>query len=648
MTDRPSRIPWATAWTCAALCTAYLAFYTRFPQVADEHLALPIARAVADPTLFPATDLLVSSGLRGPFHFYRLAGLLYSHGANVDLWWFVILVAATIATFLSVWIISRELTASATAASVVTAIIAAANHYRGSLHWFVFPPPNLVTSTLATPFALAALALTLRGRAGAGLIVAGLTFNLHPAVGLVVASVIALAMIADRGLTRRAMLGWWAGAAVCAAPNVIFVALNAPGNFVPTLPSDGLPFAEQFRLYADHAFIRDHWRENYGWFLLQVAGLWGLRGYLSPDRRRTLLALVSGLLAVALVWLACMYFVNYPAITLMFGIRSVAFVKPLAFAGLAGALIAWASGRSGRERLASAAAIGLMLVAVLHKNLEIGEGFAAIAWAGVVLTASGLPRLPRLTTAVCLAAAGTVEVLAQGWSVFGVTQFSPAGIDATRLATIIAAAIMLGGVRWWTAAPTAARAAALPQEGRDIRRAPNWQPLGFTLLVFAVTLVLRGHVQQLLPASPSSIANALRLAEPDTALADLVRWAPRGSPSGALFALPPTDARFAVFRLAAGRGVFALLGDVNQLAYDAAEYGEAHRRLLEQRMRVVAPHVFDGSAWNTLAAAQVATLAREGVDYAVFGATDRLVSPLPYPVVYQDPRWIVYDTRSAR
>ena len=42
---------------CAGLCTAFLAFWTPLPAVADEHLALPIARAVADPTLYPATDL---------------------------------------------------------------------------------------------------------------------------------------------------------------------------------------------------------------------------------------------------------------------------------------------------------------------------------------------------------------------------------------------------------------------------------------------------------------------------------------------------------------------------------------------------------------------------------------------------------------
>ena len=108
------------------------------------------------------------------------------------------------------------------------------------------------------------------------------------------------------------------------------------------------------------------------------------------------------------------------------------------------------------------------------------------------------------------------------------------------------------------------------------------------------------------------------------------------------------DRRFGAFRLAAGRGVFAALADVNQLAYDAAHYGEAHARLVVQGMRVTARHHFDGSAWDTLGTAGVRAAAVAGVDYAVFNAGPRTEHPLDFPVVYRDSLWIVYDVRSAR
>jgi len=49
---------------CASLATAFLAFFTPMPQAGYERLALPIAMAAADPSRFPATDLLVCASFR--------------------------------------------------------------------------------------------------------------------------------------------------------------------------------------------------------------------------------------------------------------------------------------------------------------------------------------------------------------------------------------------------------------------------------------------------------------------------------------------------------------------------------------------------------------------------------------------------------
>ena len=637
------------ASVCAGLCTAFLAFWTPLPTVADEHLALPIARAVADPTLYPATDLLVSSGLRGPFHLYRLAGSLYAHGLNVDAWWYALLIVSLVTTFVAAWYLAQHITGSSTLAAVVTATLAAASPYRGSLHWFLFPSPNLVTSTLAAPAVMAAVVFVVRGRAGIGLIIAALTFNLHPALGLVTAAAIAVTMLADRDMPRRTMLRWWAGAFACAAPNALFVALAAPRNFAVAPGSGLLSFADQFRLYADHAYIADHWRENYGWFLLQLGGMLWFRQRFAATSRHAL-HLAGAFLCVAIIWFANLYSVNYPAVTLTFAVRGVAFVKPIAFAVVAASLHAWATLRTGRARLTRLIPVVLLLIAALHKNLDIGEGMAAVAWGAIVLLENGSPRRILALLGLALIVTGTVEVLGQGWRVFGVAPFTSGAVDAARLATIVAAAGFLVAAAFFAPTPDAIAIAGERPASTGI--ASRWRgamtAVSACAAVLVFALVLRGQRSRLFPTTPSGIARAMRLAAPDPAVAGLTTWAPRGSAAGSLFALPPVDRRFGAFRLAAGRGVFAALADVNQLAYDAAQYGAAHARLVAQGMRVTARHQFDGSAWDTLGTAGIRALAGAGVDYAVFNAGPRTEHPLGLPVVYRDSLWIVYDVRSAR
>jgi hypothetical protein len=226
--------------------------------------------------------------------------------------------------------------------------------------------------------------------------------------------------------------------------------------------------------------------------------------------------------------------------------------------------------------------------------------------------------------------------------VLGIAPFSADRTDAIRLAMIVAAGLFVAAsIAWRGVTRDGTHASAVPSGG-----------LAFSTLTCAALLVLtiglRGNPARMLPRTPSAIARAARLAEPDSSVADLMRWAPRGTVAGSLFAVPPTDDRFGTFRLAAGRGVFGLAYDVDQLAYDARQYGRAHARLVAQGMIVRGRHDLDGSAWDTLGTARIESIAREGVGYAVFSAERRRARPLQYPVVYEDPRWIVYDVRSAR
>ena len=629
------------ALTCGSLATAFLAFFTPLPQVADEHLALPIARAVADSTLYPASDLLVSSGLRGPFHLYRAASFLYASGIDVDAVWYWLLIAVLWGTFVALWALVAGVTRSPWIASIVTAILAAANPYRGTLHWFLLPQSNLVTSTLATPFAISALALAVWGHSGAGLIVAALTFNLHPSIGLVTAAAIAIAMIADGSCTWRARAAWFAGAAAAALPNVLYVALNASANFVPNPVTPGLSFAELFGIYADHAYIADHWRENYGWFVLQIGGMIALRRALPRESARTTAALTAAFIGIAALWLVALYTVNYSGITLVFGLRGMAFVKVLAFAAVAGGLAHWVAAADGRARVLRSATVAVLFVAAIHKNLDIGEGLAATAWGTFVALTYGRRHRATLLVAIALAAVGLTQILGQGWGILGVAQFSVDGIDAARLATISAACLMLMTV---ALAPTDDAAYA----GAAVQPRAAWTAVVACAAVLAVTVVLRGRLDRLAPTSSAEIRLARRLAAPDSTVADLVRWISRGTPAGALIAVPPVDPRFLVLRLAAGRGVFATLGDVNQLAYDATQYGMAHARLVAQGVVVTGRHRFDATAWDTLGVQRITAIARDGADFAVFGAAQRNTNPLAWPVVYRDERWVAYDLRSAR
>jgi hypothetical protein len=632
-----------TAIGCSALATAFLAFYTRFPQVADERLALPIARAAADSTLYPASDLLVSSGLKGPFHLYRLAGLLYAKGLDVDVWWYGILIVAQLATFAALWFLAGGISRSAGIASLVTAVVAAASPYRGTIHWFLLPAPNLVTSTLATPLALAALALAAWGRGGAGIVVAGLTFNLHPSVGLLTGGAIAITMLADRSVPWRANLGWFAAAALAAAPNAVHTAMNSTASLVGGAGDGGLAFGELLRLHTDHAFIAQHWRENYGWFVMQFAGLVALRALLPGDSRRVTLGLTIAFLAFALFWLANLYTINQQGVTLVYALRGAAFVKAIAFSGVAAALAVWVSGVEGRERMLRAIPAGILLVAALHKNLDIGEGAAAVAWAGVILLAWPERRRVGVPVALLLGGAGIVQVLGQGWGILGVAPFSAASVDLARLATICASGAFLAFALCFP----------LPNPvysgtggaGAPHRPLAQWM-MALGVLVFAI--VLRGDPSRVRPASLESIARGLRISRPDSSATDLVRWAAQGGLNGTLFAIPPADPRLATFRLAAGRGVYATLPEVNQLAYDATHYGAAHTRLLSQGMEVRGPHQFEFSAWDTLSATRVTALAREGVSFAVFDAQRRIARPLALPEVFRDTNWIVYDLRAAR
>ncbi len=630
---------WIIAVASALLATGFLAFFTPLPQVADEHLALPIARAAADAALYPASDLVISSGMRGPFFLYRLAGSLYAVGANVDAWWYAFLIVSLVALFVAIWWLTDAIADSVAVAGITVALVAASNPYRGTLHWTLLPPTNFITSTLVTPLAIAALALAVRGRRGAGLVLAALSFNIHPGIGLIAASAIGMLMLLDRqGMSTGELVRWFGAAILCALPNVIFVLRGAPANFALGTGTV-IPFTEQFRLYAYHAFPQDHWRENYGWFILQLVALALWSPYLRQEPRRAVAVLVGWCIALMVVYAANLYTISYPALDLMFLFRASVFVKPLAFGAIATALTAWiaVAPPSGRRARLSVAAI--LAVGALHKNLDIGEGLACIGIGVAAILINGRHNTVRVLASACLAVAGVVQVLGQGWGVLHIAPFDAPRVDAIRLAVISCATALLLIELTATREPAASPPAT---------RHSGAQALAASAAVLILTLLLRGQPARLRPSRVRDIAASARLAEPPAATRDVTAWSAREIPAGSLVLLPPLDDRFDTFRLATGRGVYVQNGDVNQLAYDAAVYGEAHRRLLAAGVTIAGRHQLDASGYDTLSAAGVAAIVRDGASFAVFDRRIRATRPLNYPVRYEDSRWTVYDLRGKR
>lgn len=639
---------WTTAALVAIVCTLFMAFYTPLPQVSDEHLALPIARAIADPGLYPASDLVVSSGVHGPFFVYHLASVLYRNHVNVDAWWYAFLIGSLFALFIAIWWLAEGITGNATVAALATALVTASSRYRGTIHWMFVPPSNFITSTLVLPFTFAALALAVRGRRGPGLVMAAIAFNVHPSLGLIAATIIGVLMIVDpRRQTWQVRARWFGLAALAAFPNAWYISHHAPANFSHAIGT-GIPFAEEFRLYAYHAFIEDHWRENYGWFVAQLGLVWFLRQQFADAVRRFVLISMGWCAALVLLYLANIYTLSIPALDLTFFVRAGAYVKVIAFAAVAAGVVEWVRQANGRDRLLRiGAAIGL-IIATLHKNLDIGEGLLLVIIAAILLLTDGAYRSWRWATATGLAAAGLTQVLGQGWGILHIAPFSFAQADGHRLLTIGTAAFFCVFAAMVPVPAVHSINGALTTPDRQAARVSETARAFVVCLgVLLVAILLRGHLNQLRPTSYSVIASAMRLADTPNDTRAISEWAARDTPRASLIVLPPMDDRFDDFRLAAGRGVYAAVGDINQLAYDAGVYGEAHRRLLALGMRVTGRHSFDVSAYDTLDAAHLQVLAKEGATFAAFGRATRATKPLPYPVAFQDSLWTVYDLRKT-
>ncbi|MBI3977611.1 MAG: collagen-like protein, partial [Chloroflexi bacterium] len=419
----------------AAGCVLLLQLFGQIPVNGDLYLALPIARKVADPALYSAGDLIVTAGLRGPFHIYRLAGNLYRLPVDVDLLWHGLFLAFLWLFFLATWRLSHRLTRSPLAASLTLVLLATAPPFRGSLNWSWVPLPALVTALFAMPLAILAFASLFAGNWARASLLAGLTFNIHPYVGAITAACTVIAGAAFAETPRRKLLSVLAAAT--AAPSALYLLGNLGANLDSSLDA---AFYAQFRTYAYHAFVEDHWRQGYAWFALMLAGVLFLiqRRHFSHERLPLVATVLLILLALPIAYGVNAYAIRSGFILQTFLFRSTYFLKPISFAILVAGLANWYYShrhltRRGRAR--ALVALGCLAAGAVSPHVGLAEALALVGltlvviqhwrsrWSGIAVAGAilaGLVRtVPGAVAGVFGSSIGPVEDLSVGLVIIG-------------------------------------------------------------------------------------------------------------------------------------------------------------------------------------------------------------------------------------
>lgn len=632
---------------CCILCVAYIDFFGPPINPGDLVLAFPIAKELADPGLYADQDLIVSSGQRMPFHVYRLASVLYAQGLDVEAIWFVLYQLFLFATFFGVWTLAYTYSGRTAVATASAACLASMSFLRGALHWSTVPLTSLITAQVALPFALAAMVFLWRGRGMASLLLAGLTFNLHPYIGLMtIAGISACVLFVLTGTPLRRRLLWLCLGAAVALPNAVYILLSLPGNFASTADApSNQAFFEQFRIYAWHAFVEDHWLQGYGWFALQLAGAVFFTRYMAPLHRRLVWGFTLTMLVLMAAYLANLYGPRFRMLNLMFLMRASYLVKPIMLAVVVSGSLAWMreDAPSRAARVGIGAGIGLML---FTRSMRAAEPIGLITYCALLWLAA--PRSDRTARFAAFAHGAVGVFLLAVYLVSHVWRLlSPsASWENLSVAIVIASSVHLayafhrlahpGRAPWRPARGTPALPVAL--------RTTLAALLGVLLVRHAVAATTGGGLASLTPRSARVLSYHIRFSDPAEILAPMMAWVRDRTPRGSLFMVPPNQPLLFAFRYQAERGILGTRHDVNQLAFDTAVYREAHRRLTAQGMQVVGRHRFDDRAYHMLPVARLLELReRYGVDYALFFSR-AVGEPMQgeHPA-YDDGTFTIYD-----
>ena len=636
---RPSALPAGSL--ISLLCVVYQSLYRAIPSNGDLMTGLPLGMEYAHPGLFSPYDLVVSSGMRGPFHLYKfLGGYLYLHNFNVDLVWHAFYLVFLFLTFLAVWFLSLELTDDVLSSALVLALIAVAHPLRGSLHASAVPQPAFVTAHAALPFALAAIVLFLRRKFFPAMALGGLVFNLHPYIGLMVSAAIAAGIVFASDDTPGRKAAVVVGGSLLALPNVVYILTNLHSNFAGV----GYDYYAQFRLYALHAFIDEHWREGYGWFFLNLAGAVWFARFLDAWKRRAIMYLVACWFVLMAAYAFNSYVTKSIPVLLMFLFRATYFIKPIIFIIVVHGLRRWhrelrTEGRAGWESAGFWAATALLFVSAIlpMRQAVLADVLALLTYGIIVLliqkqTASGNSFFKGIAP-IALFLLG-LYVLAQ---FFG-EEAGRTRIENGIVAMIVLLALLLlvefrrinAGIHLASANPVAGL------------------PLGRLVTAAAAVLVIHHLIisakDRSIPFVPdmAAIKERIMMHRAPARSAALMQWAGTSTPQGSLFVVPPDDWEdFGSFRLVARRSLYITLVEVNQLSLDASVYLQGHQRILALGVKFPRRHVYDASAYFDLTLQDLRGLANQHADYFVIPTNRVHGSLVSLPVVYQDKEFAV-------
>lgn len=625
----------------SALAVLYINAYGPWmPSPGDLALAFPISKEIADPGLYSEGDLVVSSGLRMPFHVYRLASLLYAANLDVDLIWHLLHQVFLLLTFHAIWLLAWVLSRNMHVAAVAVGIVASMSFMRGALHWGLLPLTSLVTAQVAQPIALYALTALFSRRFMSSLALAALTFTVHPYVGLLTILTVTSVLLFNGSqipLSRRIL--WLAAGAALSLPNAIYILLSLPQNVgIGTDAPSNQAFYDQFRIYAWHAFPADHWREGYGWVALNLAGLGFATRFIDSWSRRCALIVISTLLIAMAVYVLTLYVFRIKLIMLMFLFRATYLTKPLMVVLLVTGIHAWIQHRAanGRLPILDCFVPGGFALMCFSPSIIDAEAIGLATYSLLLLRATDRRAL-QITAAIGLC---TGIGLLGGHAILGdQAEFQRIAVPLTILAAVALFAAFRSAPE-----PTPVDAGSAPA-GSTPRA---WVVSSTFIAVIVSSMLVRtlwsGDLSLWNPTPVSTLGERMRMSTPRPELAGLTQWARNDTPRGSLFCIPPTLRIFQMFRLQAERGVFATVHDVNQLAFDAGVYREAHNRLLSIGMRVTGRHAFDDSNYYGLPVPSWAEIHRaHGVRYAVFYAPALGAQWTPVPPVFFDGNFVAFD-----
>ncbi len=613
----------------AAALTIFRVFYGQLPKEGSRFLAIPIAIESGWPGTYPATDILVQSGLHSGFHLYVAIGKLAALGLSLAMIWEAGLL---ITTFLLAWLVMlifEHLTGRRDVALMSTAVLMAMPSFRGTLVWSPVPGPEFVIASLGACMLLLALLLSWQRRWVLAGLVAGLLCNLHPSLGSIAFLLLVAAGTAswreDRVQLARALVV----GAIAALPNVYAMSRHLFDGGAAEVTSAGLfemvaPFQKQYS-------ITDHLNDGLAFYSgMVVLALAGIAAGVRRGRREVLSAFVAIHGLVALYIIAIEAFQS-SFIGIFFWFRATAYVKVLAIPACV--LLAVHDWRSPGSMVRRATLGGLMLAAAFAQNETASASFLlfALAW-HLARDSRSLARVISALLGACAAAL----MVSIGWRRLGI----PVAPDSVR--TLLAVG---GGVLPLLAIPlvlSARRATAVDATSaeRDRVGAP-WLAGAALALVFSLFAgnPYQAGLQTILPASWSSVRERVMFEEPSGEMAEVERWARDASPRDALFVLPPDALASESFRVRARRGVFVTIGDLAQLTYAPAAFIQAQERATLTGVRVLDGRP-DASGYLRIDNAGADALRRAGATHLVFAKSG--APALDLAVAFDGAGWLVY------